>query len=968
MNPEAPSPNYEIASVLFMDIVSYSLLSMEEQRELLTTLQSIVRGSVEYNQACAKQELISLPTGDGMALVFMRDPVSPVKCALEIAASLKSHPELRLRMGINQGPVFRHADIKEQANVVGGGINMAQRVMDCGDAGHILVSRNVAELLAQLRGWSDCLQDLGIHEVKHGVKVQLYNLCKDGLGNQVWPARVTAASKAIHAPAQPAGFTPQLRELTAVTSPGAGEIPSAPAPFSSAIPAARTALIGREDEIARLRELIADAHVRVLTLAGAGGVGKTRLALELVRQSAGDFPGGVGVVLLEKIAQAGLVPSEVMRALGVSQSPEQDPAGAIADHFQRNNRATVLLLLDNFEHVMAAADFVASLPQDRLKIVITSRAPLRIYGEYEFPVPPLLSPQPSGDGAALMPAVRLFLDRAPGLRGAALDREQLQAVSEICQRLDGLPLAIEMAAARTKVLPLKSLLQQINEPLAVLVGGARDLPQRQRTLRATLDWSYNLLDGEHQKLFRRLAVFVGGATIDAIESVCDTRQDLQVNLWEALEQLVDNSLVRRVSADHEEPRFATLQTMREYGLERLAEAGEGAYTRKAHAAYCLVLAEEQNPTTRRERTGDHRFDAELGNFRAALDWLIGANEAEWGLRLMLALSLYFFSLRLHREGAEYIKRLLRLPGVDRFPRLRNWGMYNYADFAHDAFLENDPGDYLRTLKAVLQEFEDDGDAAGMFIIAHRLGYNFRFIDLAEARKWSERAVEMARSGFPPLVLAGALSNLADVVQMAGEFSLARSLHLETAHLFEQGGDRENAIWTLSHQADLYREQGQDEDARSMYLDALGKFRAMGNTHGIASCLHDLGRLQAADGNLEEARAKFRECLKLYGPKNLSDLPRVLEALAAVTVQCGEARRAVTLAGAAASMRERFDLKRRYVLGTGACENAAIDAQIENARLEAGAEAAALWMKGWNMSPEEIVDWAAEGSKGKPEKE
>ena len=177
MNPEAPSPNYEIASVLFMDIVSYSLLSMEEQRELLTTLQSIVRGSVEYNQACAKQELISLPTGDGMALVFMRDPVSPVKCALEIAASLKSHPELRLRMGINQGPVFRHADIKEQANVVGGGINMAQRVMDCGDAGHILVSRNVAELLAQLRGWSDCLQDLGIHEVKHGVKVQLYNLC-----------------------------------------------------------------------------------------------------------------------------------------------------------------------------------------------------------------------------------------------------------------------------------------------------------------------------------------------------------------------------------------------------------------------------------------------------------------------------------------------------------------------------------------------------------------------------------------------------------------------------------------------------------------------------------------------------------------------------------------------------------------------------------------------------------------------
>jgi adenylate cyclase len=207
------SPTYEIASVLFMDIVSYSVRSIEEQTEILTTLQSIVRGSVEYKQAWAKQELISLPTGDGLALVFMRDPVSPVKCALEIAMSLKSHPEIKLRMGVHQGPVCRHADIKEEVNVVGGGINMAQRVMDCGDAGHILVSRNVAEVLEQLRGWSDCLQDLGLHEVKHGVKVQLFNLCKDGLGNQAWPARISTVTIPVRLPARPPGTTPSVAVL-----------------------------------------------------------------------------------------------------------------------------------------------------------------------------------------------------------------------------------------------------------------------------------------------------------------------------------------------------------------------------------------------------------------------------------------------------------------------------------------------------------------------------------------------------------------------------------------------------------------------------------------------------------------------------------------------------------------------------------------------------------------------------------
>ncbi len=196
MSAGVQSPTYEMASVLFMDIVGYSLGSIDEQTELLTMLQTIVRNTTEYQAASAKEELLSLPSGDGMALVFLRDPVSPAKCALEIAAALKDHAQIKLRMGLHIGPVRRHADIRENMNVVGGGINMAQRVMDCGDTGHILVSQQVAEVLQQLRGWSDVLHDLGEQEVKHGVKVHLYNLCKDGLGNKHVPRRLQNAAAA----------------------------------------------------------------------------------------------------------------------------------------------------------------------------------------------------------------------------------------------------------------------------------------------------------------------------------------------------------------------------------------------------------------------------------------------------------------------------------------------------------------------------------------------------------------------------------------------------------------------------------------------------------------------------------------------------------------------------------------------------------------------------------------------------
>ena len=729
------------------------------------------------------------------------------------------------------------------------------------------------------------------------------------------------------------------------------------APLANNLPVQRTVFIGREQEAGALRQLLSREEARLITLTGPGGIGKTRLALHVAGELAGAFPGGVCFVPLAAVADAALVASTIAQAVGVRESGSQSPQESLNEYVSGLDQP-MLLLLDNFEHLAGAAPVIAQLLTigTKLKFLITSQAPLHVYGEHEFPVLPLALPDlkaiPPLEVLSRLPAIALFVERAQAVkREFALTRENAPVVAEICARLDGLPLAIELAAARIKLLSPPAMLSRLESRLSLLTGGARDLPTRQQTLRSTVDWSYGLLNPAEQTLFRRLAVFTGGCTLEGIEAVCDTKGDLGLDILDGMASMVDKSLAQQVEQVDAETRFVMLSTIREYALERLAESDDEAATRRSHAAYYMVLAEEGA-----EDVVDHpewldRFEIEHDNFRMALDYLIKANDADWGLRLGAAL-FRFWETREHlREGRDAMARLLALEGSTARPKLRARLLFAAA------VLATEQGDYVSSrplYEESLSTCLELSDSRGVAVALNALAVNARdHGDLGQATILLERCVAIWKDLGDSADMARALSNLANVMKLQREYARASSLYDECLTMFRKAGDGAGVAWTLNYQGDVARERADFESARSYCEQSLAAFRQLRDGWGIASTLSDLAGLSCDQGNDAEARRLYGETIKMFqelGHKR--GIARALEFLAASAAAQSKAEQSLHLAGAAAALRQRLGVP------LTPAEQPRLEKALEFARRTLGSAAGVkAWMEGWEMPVEQAVQEA-----------
>jgi predicted ATPase/predicted Ser/Thr protein kinase len=731
-------------------------------------------------------------------------------------------------------------------------------------------------------------------------------------------------------------------------------------PRPTNIPVQRTRFVGREKEVRAAKELLLRQDVRLVTVTGPGGIGKTRLAVEVAGGLVENFPGGAHFVPLSPVTDPALMASAIVQALGIREAGAQSPLEILKRNLTASLLAPTLLVLDNFEHLMAAAPAVAELlaAAPHLKTLVTSRAALHVYGEHEFPVPPLALPDsksaPSLEALSKFPAVALFVQRAAAAKpGFELNAENARTVTEICARLDGLPLAIELAAARVKVLSLSAMQTRLASRLQLLTGGARDLPQRQQTLRAAIDWSYDLLSAAEQKLFRRLSVFVGGCTLESVEAVCDTKADLELDLLDGMSSMVDKSLLQQVERTNGESRFAMLETIREYAREKLQASGEEASTKRAHAAYCLVLAEEVVAEQAGGEASEwlEHFTLEHDNFRAALEWLSETGEAEWGLRLGAALFRFWEAREYLAEGSDSLGKVLKLKGAAAPTKARARALFAAG------VLTGAQGNYAAANALFDESLEIArhlGDKHGAAVSLNAMGVVARDRgDLASAHSLFEESLALWRDLGDLKAIARALSNLASVLKLQGEFEHARNLHGECLAIFQGMEDLTGVAWSLNSQGDVARDQGDSTAARALYEKGLEIFRGLDDRWGIAGTLADLGNLARDERDCGAAHALYRESLITFQElDHKRGVARLLECCACSAAAEMQAERSLRLAGAAAALRQNIGAPLTPV------EQIKLESILDPARQALSNTASTMaWLEGWSMPMEKAVEEA-----------
>jgi predicted ATPase/class 3 adenylate cyclase len=845
--------------------------------------------------------------GDAVQAAFPTAPQA-VAAAAEGQRALLSEDwgtlgPLRVRMALHAGV----AEPDDRGDYVAPALNRLSGLLSAGHGGQLLLSLAVQQLARNALPDEYSLRDLGEH--------RLHDLLE--------PERVF---QLLH-PDLPDDLPP-LESLDARPN----NLPRQPTPF-----------LGREREVAEVVEMLHRGDVRLLTLTGAGGSGKTRLALQAAAEALDAFPDGVSFVPLASLADPALVPSAVAQALQVPEQGGRPVVEVLRDHLAGKQ---ILLNLDNCEHLLTAvadlvADLLAACPD--LTVLATSRAPLRLRAEREWEVPPLALPRrppppPTAEQLSPFAAVRLFVERAQAVRpDFTVDNASAPAVAEICWRLDGLPLAIELAAARVRLFPPEALLARLEKRLPFLTGGSRDAPARQRTLRDAIAWSHDLLDPEEQIVFRRLAAFAGEFTLEAAEAVVNPGGGMDT--VELVARLCEHSLLRSEDGAGDEPRFGMLETVREFATERLVESGEDEATRGAHAAFFALLVEQartgmEGPD---EAAWHTRLSVEHANVRAALGWLLEQGDAKAALAMTTGVR-RFWEFRYHyAEGIGWLERALAAAGPAP-TRVRGWGLRSLGNLV---FVNGDARRAIALYEEALAIFRGEGDDEGVNIALASLAIGRTALgELAEARAAAEEGLTVSRRIGDARGEAYALRGIGFAASVAGDLPAAAAAHEAALAIFRRLGEHWAILSTLTELGWIALQQGNVGGARGIGEEVKERARAEADVPLELNADALLGRVALEEGDLDAAEdllASAADRFAALGEEILAAAAALT--LVAVTVRRGDAERARALAVDAVSVHRSSGTP--ILLALALVEAAAIRADLGDAADAAGLIAEAL---------------------------